>query len=589
MWADKAAGIANNAANGARALSLEFNDKFLGGVLFRSCFVAAVFTATAALLGGSPALAAPHASAKSVSITLLSTTDLHGRIEPWDYSANKPADLGLAKIATLVKRARAEAPDALLVDVGDMVQDPQSTLTNFFLAKHPKTLNPMIAVMNRMGYDAMAVGNHEFNFAPQPMWSMKGASHFPWLGANIKQPYTHGAPYFKPYIIKTVKGVRVGVVAFVAPVVEPVAGYELQPIVASGKTVVAELRPKVDLLVVLLHSGFVRDPVTGIQDSRVQVPGENVAEEFVAQVPGVDVIIYGHLHSELPEKVMNGVLLTEAKFWGQSLARADVTMTKDPQGRWQVASKHSRTIPVTAEVPADPDIMKLVRPYRRTLEQYLDAPIAKSGAALSGAHANFEDTPLLDVIQHAQMAAGAEIALSSLPDTRVSLPRGAVTVRQAQSLYPESSSNPIVQLTGAQLKAALEYSAGLYSPWPAPDGASLKPPAKNPDQAAGVSYRIDLTRPAGDRIVDLQYHGKPVDPAQTFRAAINSSRHLGVDGYAVYKGLPVVGQTRDMSELVIDYIKRTKIIPSHADGNWKIGPPEAVAAMEAGAGAEPAK
>ena len=102
-----------------------------------------------------------------------------------------------------------------------MVQDPQSTLTNYFLAKHPKTLNPMIAVMNRMHYDAMAVGNHEFNFAPEPMWTLKGNSRFLWLGANTKQTYTHGAPYFQPYIIKTVKGVRIGIVALVAPVVKP--------------------------------------------------------------------------------------------------------------------------------------------------------------------------------------------------------------------------------------------------------------------------------------------------------------------------------------------------------------------------------
>ncbi|HVY34283.1 MAG TPA: bifunctional UDP-sugar hydrolase/5'-nucleotidase [Caulobacteraceae bacterium] len=516
----------------------------------------------------------------SVSITLLSTTDLHGRIEPWDYAANKPANLGLAKIATLVKRARADAPDALLVDIGDMVQDPNSTLTNFFLAKHPKTLNPMIAVMNRMHYDAMAVGNHEFNFAPQPMWTLKGASHFPWLGANIKQPYTQGAPYFKPYIIKTIKGVRIGIVAFVCPVVEPVAGYELQPIVSSAKAVVAELRPKVDLVVVLLHSGFVRDPVTGVQDSRIQVPGENVAEEFVDQVPGVDVIVYGHVHSELPEKVMNGVLLTEAKFWGQSLARADITMTKDAQGRWQVASKHAHTIPVTADTPSDPDIMKLVRPYRQTLDRYMDTPIAKAAQTLSGANARYADNPLLDLVQRAELGKGADIALANLPNEKVAIGRGPVTVRQVQNVYPASNSNPILAMTGAQLKDALEHSASFYSAWPAPDGRPVKAASISPDQAAGVTYHIDLTRPVGDRVRDLQFHAKPVDPAQTFRVAVSSGRHLGEDGYSVYKGLPVVGQTGDMREVVIDYVRRAKTISGHADGNWRIGPPEAVAAME---------
>lgn len=544
----------------------------------RTRFVVGIIAAALSLATLTTAQAKPRAD--RVSITLLSTTDLHGRIEPWDYAANKPDNLGLAKIATLVKRARADAPDALLVDIGDMVQDPQSTLTNFFLAKHPKTLNPMIAVMNRMRYDAMAVGNHEFNFAPEPMWTLKGASHFPWLGANIKQTYTQGAPYFKPYIVKTVKGVRIGLVAFVAPVVEPVAGYELQPILPSAKAVIAELRPKVDLLVVLLHSGFVRDPVTGKQDSRIQVPGENVAEQFVEQIPGVDVIIYGHLHSELPEKVINGVLLTEAKFWGQSLARADVTMTKGPDGHWQVASKHARTIPVTADTPSDPDIMKLVRPYRRTLDHYLDTPIAKAAQTLSGAHARYEDNPLLDVVQHAELAKGAEVALANLPNEKVAIARGPVTVRQVQDFYPASNSNPILAMTGAQLKDALEHSASFYSAWPTLAGQVVTPAGVSPDQAAGVTYKIDLTRPVGDRIRDLQFHAKPIDPAQTFRVAVSSGRHLGEDGYSMYKGLPVVGQTGDMREVVIDYVKRTKTISGHADGNWRIDPPEAVAAME---------
>ena len=180
---------------------------------------------------------------------------------PGIISRRSPHDLGLIKLATLIKQARAEAPDALLVDSGDMIQDPQSLLTNFFLARDLAKLSPTIAVMNQLHYDAMAVGNHEFNFAPQPMWKVKGESKFPWLCANLKQTYTEGEGYFPPYIIKNVKGVRVGLVAFVAPVVAPTKDYQFEPILQAAKRVIPELRPKVDLLVVLLHSGFVHDPV----------------------------------------------------------------------------------------------------------------------------------------------------------------------------------------------------------------------------------------------------------------------------------------------------------------------------------------
>ena len=172
---------------------------------------------------------------------------------------------------------------------------------------------------------------------------------------------------------------------------------------------IPQLRPKVDLLVVLLHSGFVRDPVTGEQAARIQVPGENVAEEFVQQVPGVDVIIYGHVHSELPEKVMNGVLLTEAKFWGQSLARVDVTMTKGPHGHWQVASKHFPYDPGDGGCSGRsgyPQAGAALPRGARPVSGHADRHVRQ---ALTGGHADYEDNALLDVIQHAEMKAGADL------------------------------------------------------------------------------------------------------------------------------------------------------------------------------------
>ena len=336
--------------------------------LLRTILPISLLAASASFVETPAAQNSPSPKPESVSITLLGTTDLHGRIEPWDYYADKPVDLGLVKIATLVKQARAQAPDALLFDSGDMVQDPESLLTNYFLNKKPSRLNPMIAAMNQLHYDAMAVGNHEFNFAPQPMWKIKGESKFPWLCANIKQTYTEGAPYFPPYIIKNVKGVRIGIVGFVTTVAPPSKGYTFEPILQAAKRVIPELRPQVDLLVVLLHSGFVSDP-NGEQSTRIQVESENLAPDVAEQVPGIDVILFGHTHSELPEKFINGVLLTEAKYWGMSLARADVTMTRDADGRWEVTSKHSHTIPVTADVPSDPEIAGVVKPYRQELEQ----------------------------------------------------------------------------------------------------------------------------------------------------------------------------------------------------------------------------
>jgi 2',3'-cyclic-nucleotide 2'-phosphodiesterase/3'-nucleotidase len=140
-------------------------------------------------------------------------------------------------------------------------------------------------------------------------------------------------------------------------------------------------------------------------------------------------------------------------------------------------------------------------------------------------------------------------------------------------------------MTGAQLKEALEHSASFYSQWPPTPGKAVALPSERADQASGVSYQMDLTRPVGDRIRNLQFHGQPLDPAQKLRVAVSAAHRMGDDGYTVYKGLPVVTRTGDMRELLIDHLSRAKKLSTEAVENWKIVPPEAVAAMEKAADA----
>lgn len=560
------------------------------GFLVSTLFFAGLIAASTPFLEVSAARRLP---AENVSLTILDTTDAHGRIEPWDYYANRPANLGMAKIATLIKEARVEDPDALLVDCGDTIQG--TPLAYYFAEKDTSKPNPMIAVFNLLHYDAMAVGNHEFNFGEEAMWKAKGESTFPWLAANIKQTYTQGVPYIPPYVIKNVKGVRVGIVGFVTPgiphweIPDHYKGYQFEPIVQAAKRVIPEVRAKADLLIVILHSGFYRDPVNG-EVWPDQFEGENAVSDLAEEVPGIDIIFFGHTHSQLPEKFINGVLLTQPKNWAMAIARADVKMAHNAQGRWEVASKHSRIIPVTPQVAPDPEVMKLAEPYQQETEKYLDTPIANSTKDLSGEHARYEDSPLLDVVQNAEMDAGhADVSMATMLYAGVRIPPGPVTVREAAALYIYENTLYVVQMTGAQLKEALEHSAGFFSQWPLREGETEKLPSYNSDQAAGVSYEIDLTRPVGDRIRDLQFHGKPLDPAQTLRVATNNYRYTGGGGYSVYKGLPVVYRsTKEIRELVIDYLTRTKSIPTRAAGNWKMIPPEAVAAIEKASDDNPA-
>jgi len=433
----------------------------------------------------------------------------------------------------------------------------------------------------------MAVGNHEFNFGLDVLWKAKSESRFPWLAANLRETYSSGVPYIRPYVIKTIAGVRIAIVGFVTPGVPRweipahYEGYTFEPIVEAAQRVIPEIRKQADLVVVIMHSGLGRDLQTGQPPSEDQLNGENVAGELAEQVPGIDLIFFGHTHRELPEKLLNGVLLAQAKNWGASLARADVELDRNSKGRWHVASKHSQIIPVTEAVAADPEIVKIAGPYHATTQKYLDTPIATSEKSLDGLAARYQDDPLMDLIHRVQLEYGhADVSLGTMFYPGVRIPAGPVTLRQAAALYIYENTLYTVEMTGAQLKLALEHAAGFYPAWPIPAGQEIRLPGYNADSAEGVSYKIDLTRPAGDRVIGLTFRGKPLDPAQNLRVAINNYRYTGGGRYDVFRGLPVIYRSpQEIRELLIDYLTRVGKIPAQADHNWEIVPDAARDAM----------
>lgn len=520
----------------------------------------------------------------SVQITLLGTTDLHGNLYPLDYYTNRPANRGLAKIATLIAQVRAAQPHVLLLDSGDTIQG--TPLAFYFARKDTSKTNPTVAVMNALRYDAMAAGNHEFNFGLDVLLKAKRESKFPWLAANIEGPAS-GNEHFQSYIIKEVGGVRVGIVGFITPGVPRweipahYRGYSFKPIVETAKAVIPEVRKKVDLLVVIAHSGLERDPQTGESRSVDQIQGENAILALAEQVPGIDVILYGHSHREMPQLLVNGVLLAQARNWGQSLARADVTMERAADGKWRVASKKSTVIPVTDDVQPDPEILALARPYHEATQAYLDAPVATSSTTLAAQTARYEDHPFVDLIHRVQLEYGqADISMATMFLTSAQIDAGPVTVRELASLYIYENTLYTVELTGAQVREVLEHAASFYPAWPVPEGQRLRLPGFNADCAQGVEYEVDLTQPVGQRIRKLARKGQPLDPAAKFRVAINNYRYAGGGYYKTYQNLPILYRSpQEVRELLIEHVSKIGTFPATADNNWRITPPEAVEAM----------
>ena len=522
------------------------------------------------------------AGPERAQVTILSTTDLHGNIYPVDYYTNKPDARGLAKAATLIKQARQENPNLLLLDSGDTIQG--TPLAYYHNKKNNEPPDPMMLTMSELKYDAMAVGNHEYNFGLKVLEKARREARFPWLSANTYRKGTDQT-YHDPYTVKEVNGVRVGILGLTTPGVpfwenpQNYAGLEFREPVAEAKKWSAILREKerVDLIVIAMHMGLEEDLRTG-EINPGQVQNENAAVRIAEQVPGVDVILMGHTHREVPAVFINGVLLAQANHWGRHVARVDVYLEKGAEGRWRVAAKSSRTIPMNDQVKPDQEILRLIEPYDRETQAWLERVIGESPAELSAEDARFRDTAILDLIQRVQLDAGkADVSMAASFNPQARIEKGPVTVRDIAGLYVYENTLVVLEVTGRQLKEALEHSARYFRAYvpgrAASDLVDEKIPGYNFDIAEGVTYDLDISKPFGERIQNLRFRGKPLSPTQKLRLATNNYRVNGGGGYTMYKGAPVVARSgEEIRELIIDWVERHKHIPAEPTNNWRLLP-----------------
>jgi 2',3'-cyclic-nucleotide 2'-phosphodiesterase / 3'-nucleotidase len=538
--------------------------------------------------------------AEQVHITVLATTDLHGNILPVDYYAGQTANRGLAKIATLIEAARASNPNHLLIDCGDTIQgSPLEYVYQSYVrtgrlplslnfAGSPLDTDPMMVVMNHLGYDAMTVGNHEYNFGLKNLDRARASARFPWLSANTE--IGPGSPYkpFQGYLLKTVGGVKVAVIGVTTPTIpswekpENIAKFHFLTARQGVEKAMAALKKEhPDLVIVAAHAGLGRNPRTGQADTEA-IPGENAMYDVAESVSGVDAIILGHTHTEIAQHFLNGVLLMQPRNWGISLGEMDFTLEREPGARWRVKEKSSKVIPVTSATAVDETVVRLAQPYHELAERYLNTEVARSDADLDSSLGRVEDTVAVDAVQEVQLHyTGADVSFASLFNPRVKLPKGPVTVRQIAGLYLYDNELYEIEGNGKMVKDALENAARFYLQ--CSGEACTHPPLINSrvigynyDMAQGVTYQIDLTRPEGDRIRNLMWKGKPLDPGQKLRIALNNYRAGGSAGYSMFRNAKIVWKSgEDIRQLMIDYYTKVGRLLVAPDGNWRIVPPEA--------------
>ncbi|MGW2019811.1 bifunctional metallophosphatase/5'-nucleotidase [Streptomyces sp. NPDC001927] len=553
-------------------------------------------------------------AARRYSFTVMGTTDLHGNVFNWDYFTDKEFDdkahndVGLAKISTLVDQVRAEKGrrNTLLIDAGDTIQGTQ--LSYYYAKVDPITarrgpVHPMAQAMNAIGYDAAALGNHEFNYGIPVLRKFEEQCDFPLLGANALDAKTL-RPAFAPYSMHRLRtpcgrDVRVAVLGLTNPgiAIWDKANVSGRMVFPGLEEQAAKWVPKLrsmgaDVVVVSAHSGS-----SGTSSYGDQLPYvENAAGLVAEQVPGIDAILVGHAHTEIPEyRVRNkvsgkDVVLSEPLKWGQRLTLFDFDLVWS-KGRWVVEKVGARVLNSNA-VEEDPEIVGLLADEHKKVVAYVNQVIGSSSATMATVEAPWKDEPIIDLINHVQAetvrAALAGGEYGSLPvlsqascfSRTAAIPAGRVTIRDAAGLYVFENTLEARLLTGAQLRDYLEFSARYYvrTAAGAPvDTAKLTNadgiPDYNYDAVYGVTYEIDIAKPAGERIVNLSYDGRPVDPAARFVFAVNNYRASGGGAFPHVAGAPQLWANSDeIRNTIIQWVKAKGAIDpgQFASVGWRL-------------------
>lgn len=512
---------------------------------------------------------------------MLHTSDLHGHVDPTDLPAGRDFGEGLARIATAVRAARAEGRPLLLLDSGDTIQG-SSTQALVFSGAIPAAGDPTVRAMNLLVYDAMAVGNHEFDFGRERLEKSRREATFPWLSANIVGE--DGKPAFAPYVVKTVAGVRVGILGLTTPTVPMwespghVKGLKFLDAVDTARRFVPTLRgkEKCDVVLVLAHLGFERNLETG-KDAD-STPGENQAYAIASEVPGIDLLLTGHTHSVIEPRRLGQTWVSQPGRFGNTLTRFDLTLEK-AGGLFRVASVAGKNLPMKGVTP-DPQIVQAVASEQAAAVRVLSETVATLEQPVSARAARTGDTGLLDWLHAVQREQGkADLSFASfLPGSLPDWPAGPLTIGQIWAFYPYENKLVTVRATGRQVREALEVAARCVSGIAIQDGRPVWQRntavwGYNCDTLDGAEYAIDPTRPEGGRVLFLRRDGRPVRDEDTFAVAINSYRAAGGGGYGVWRDCPRVLESADsLRDLLIADAHRKKTLRLEPNQNWFLAP-----------------
>ncbi len=608
----------------------------------RTAMAAAGAPVAAGILAGTGSGAAAGPTNADLRVRILETTDIHVNLVNYDYYQDKPTDeYGLVKTATLIRQARAENRNSLLFDNGDLLQgSPLGDWVAKIRPAAPGQQHPAHRLMQALGYDAANIGNHEFNYGLPFLGRALETAGFPYVNANIVVDDGSGKPEamkpaYTPYVVLERKfnddagrpvTLKVGVIGFVPPQVmqwdrQNLLGKVLAlDIVETARTYIPRMKNEgADLVVVIAHSGFERGETVRFAENTVA---------RLAEVPGVDAILFGHSHGEFPGRffnahpkvdlargTINGVPAVMAGRWGDHLGVIDLRLRQDG-GRWKVAESKAELRPIFDRetrrplVAADPELLRLIAPEHEATLAYVRSPVARTATPIHSYFAQVADDPSVQLVSQAQLAY-ARRALANTPHKDLPLlsaaapfktggrqgwtaytdiPAGPVAVRNVADLYVYPNTVKVVKLSGAQVREWLEFSAGAFNridPQGAPEQDLLNTgfPSFNFDTLDGLNYRIDVTQPAryersgklvapqARRIRDLQFNGRAVADSDSFGVVTNNYRASGGGNFPGLDGSQIILDAPDENrEALLQFMQAAGTVQPAADNNWRLLP-----------------
>jgi 2',3'-cyclic-nucleotide 2'-phosphodiesterase / 3'-nucleotidase len=577
--------------------------------------------------------------AAEVKLRILETTDLHMNLLSYDYYQDKATDqYGLSRTATLIKAARAQSPNSLLFDNGDLLQgNPMGDFVAKVQPLKDGQVHPAYKVMNQLGYDAANLGNHEFNFGLPFLRRAIATANFPYVNANVfvddKKPAGQETHAFTPFVIlerqlQDEQGkkhpIKIGVIGLTPPQIMlwDKANLEgrviVRDMVEMAKKYVPQARSLGAQLVILI-------PHSGLERTTVGAGAEN-GVSGLAEIAGVDAILFGHSHAEFPSKAfagfpkvnveqgtINGVPAVMPGRWGDHLGLIDLTLNND-SGAWKVTASQSSIRPIfdretkKSMAAADPTVDAAVSAEHAGTLDYVRSKVAVSSAPIYSYFALVEDDPSVQIVANAQIAY-VKRALAGTPHEKLpvlsaaapfksggrqgwsyytDIPAGPIAIKNVADLYIYPNTVKAVLLTGAQVQEWLEMSAGQFNQiTPVSSGGAAQQalinsafPSFNFDTLDGITYELDVTQPAkyavngtltnanANRVRSLRFDGQPIDQAAKFVVATNNYRAFGGGNFPDLKADKVIFDAPDENrQALIEYLQMSDALSPNKQVN----------------------